>query len=33
MLLVANFAYTKFGKKPKKMTETLEHGYSPESTQ
>ena len=33
MLLLANFAKTKLGKKNVKMTETLANGYSYESTQ
>ena len=33
MLLVANVANTKQCKKTGKMTETLAHGYSSESTQ
>ena len=33
MLLLANLANTKWCKNPKKMTETLAHGYSSESTQ
>ena len=33
MLLMANFVITKGGKEPEKMTETLAHGYSSESTQ
>ena len=33
MLLVANLANTKACKKPKKLTETLAHGYSSVSTQ
>ena len=33
MLLVANMANTKWCKKTEKMTETLAHGYSSESTQ
>ena len=33
LLLVANFANAKWCKKPEKMTETLSHGYSSESTQ
>ena len=33
MLLVANLANTKWGTKPRKMTESLAHGCSSESTQ
>ena len=33
MLLVANFAYSKWRKNAEKLTETLAHGYSYESTQ
>ena len=33
MLLVANLAFTKWYKKPVKMTETLANGYSSKSTQ
>ena len=33
MLLVTNLANTKGCQKAKKMTETLAHGYSPESTE
>ena len=33
MLLVANFGQYKMMRKPRKMTETMAHGYSPDSTQ
>ena len=33
MLLVANLVYTKWWEKRRKMTKTLAHGYSSESTQ